>query len=143
MTKSQFDSKDDALEAQQQLLEDSLPLVFVAYDDGLAAGMKHPVVFLLDCDDAIGSQIARSWLGDDAVDDAIAALAAESAEEQTPVYTVAFPLVQCRRETPKVFPYLSPALDEKPPRDGFLAICVTAGGASIFTAPHSARPAAP
>lgn len=135
---------DASQAAQEQLIEDSLPLVFQAYDDARERRIKNPVVFLLDCEDEIGGQIARSWVGDEAVDDAIAEQQIEfqeqAVESSTTVFAVAFSYRQCLDEVPAVFPYLAPAFDKNPPADGFYAISVTAGGASIFTAPWSARP---
>jgi uncharacterized protein (DUF1684 family) len=130
-------SPDDevALEAQQWLLETSLPLAFSAYDEGLAARMRDPVVFLLDCEDAVGNEIARSWLGDQIVEDAISD---RDEDSETTVFAYAFPFAKCRTEVPAVFPYLQPAFD-CPPADGFLAISVTAGGASALTVPFDAR----
>jgi hypothetical protein len=137
---------DDYLEVQQELLEVSLQLVFEAYDDACRRHVRDPVVFLLDCEDEVGGQIARSWLGDDAVDDAISEQHGGNAfpdcgkDEQTTVFAMAFPFKECRRELPAIFPYLSSALDQSPSQDGFYVISVAAGGASIFTSPHSARP---
>ena len=134
-------TEEETLEAQQLLLESSLKLAFGAYDEALAAGLRDPVVFLLDCEDAIGGEIARSWLGEETVADAINDRAASANEElaETTVFAHAFPFAQCRTEIPAVFPYLSPAL-ETPPVDGFLAIAVTSGGASALTVPFTARP---
>jgi hypothetical protein len=128
---------EEALEAQQLLLESSLELAFSAYDEALKSKMRDPVVFLLDCEDAIGGEIARSWLGEEAVADAIADHDDEVTE--TTVFAHAFPFAQCRTEVPAVFPYLRPVL-EAPPVDGFLSISVTSGGASALTVPFTARP---
>jgi hypothetical protein len=135
------DSTDesDALEAQQLLLESSLELAFSAYDEALRARLRDPVVFLLDCEDEIGGEIARSWLGDEIIADAIADRAASDKEAETTVFAHAFPFAKCQTEVPAVFPYLSPAL-KTPPVDGFLAISVTSGGASALTVPFDARP---
>ena len=131
---------EDPLEAQQLLLESSLELAFSAYDEALKAKLRDPVVFLLDCEDAIGGEIARSWLGEEAVADAIADHAGSDDDEaETTVFAHAFPFAKCRTEVPAVFPYLRPAL-EAPPVDGFLAISVTSGGASALTVPFTARP---
>jgi hypothetical protein len=127
---------DVTLEAQQWLLESSLPLAFSAYDEAVAAKQRDPVVFVLDCEDDLGSEIARSWLGDEAVEDAIAD---REDEAETTVFAHAFPFAKCRTEVPAVFPYLQPAF-HFPPADGFLAISVTAGGASALTVPFDARP---
>ncbi len=131
----------DPLEVQQLLLESSLELAFSAYDEALAAKLRDPVVFLLDCEDAIGGEIARSWLGEEIVADAIADRAGSADEElaETTVFAYAFPFAECRTEVPAVFPYLRPAL-ETPPVGGFLAIAVTCGGASALTVPFDARP---
>ena len=129
----------DSLEAQQWLLESSLALAFDAYDEAIQAKQRDPVVFVLDCEDAIGGEIARSWLGEELIADAIADRALEDEESETTVFAHAFPFAQCRTEVPAVFPYLKPAF-ERPPADGFLAISVTAGGASALTVPFTARP---
>jgi hypothetical protein len=130
---------DAALEAQQSLLETSLPLVFEAYDDAVQRNMKEPVVLLLDCEDDIGGEIARGWLGDETVEDAILHESAErESDDETTVFALAFSLAECRREIPPVFPYLEPAL--QPPASGFLAVSVTAGGASVLIVPDDARP---
>jgi hypothetical protein len=135
------DDQDAALEAQQMLLETSLPLAFEAYDDAIKRKLKDPVVLLLDCEDQIGGEIARTWLGDEAVEDAIAHNAAsDPSADETTVFAYAFSLEECRREIPPVFPYLAPALNGPPDPRGFWAISVTAGGASILTVPPDARP---
>jgi hypothetical protein len=130
---------EEALEAQQALLETSLPLVFEVYDDAIKRKVKEPVVLLLDCEDEIGGEIARSWLGDDSVEDAIFHEAADrESDDETTVFAIAFPLAECRREIPRVFPYLEPALNA--PANGFLAVSVTAGGASVLIVPPDAHP---
>jgi hypothetical protein len=129
----------DALEAQQWLLESSLPLAFDAYDEAVRAKQRDPVVFILDCEDAIGGEIARSWLGEQVIADAIADRSLEDDESETTVFAHAFPLAKCRTEVPAVFPYLT-GVFERAPADGFLAISVTAGGASALTVPFEARP---
>jgi hypothetical protein len=135
---SKDDASEEALEAQQWLLESSLALAFDAYDEAVAANARDPVVFILDCEDAVGSEIARSWLGEQAIADAIADRALEDEESETTVFAHAFPFAKCRTEVPAVFPYLAPVF-ERPPADGFLAISVTAGGASALTVPFDAR----
>lgn len=132
-------AEDDALEAQQWLLESSLPLAFDAYDMAIRDKQRDPVVMVLDCEDEIGGEIARSWLGEEAVDYAIAHRLATEEEAETTVFAHAFPLAKCRAEISEVFPYLRSALDSAP-TDGFLAIAVTAGGASALTVPFDARP---
>ena len=124
-----------ALDAQQALLEDSLPLVGEVYQAAVADKLAQPVVILLDCEDEIGGQIARSWLGS-AVDDAIAENS--DSEDSTTVYARAFAMDECRQQVPAVFPYLQPVFDVDYPEDGVLAISVTAGGASALTVPFDA-----
>jgi hypothetical protein len=132
---------EEALEAQQTLLETSLPLAFETYDDAVSRNVDDPVVLVLDCEDEIGGAIARSWLGDEAVDDAISYQAAsDPAGDATTVFAYAFSLEECRREIPPVFPYLAPALEAPPAPGGFWAIAVTSGGASLLTVPLDARP---
>ena len=128
-----------SLEAQQSMLESALDVVFDAHDQAVNDKIDQPVVFLLDCEDEIGRQIADAWLGAEAVSDAIAEQQADDAADVTTVFARAFSFAECRTEVPDVFPYLAPVFDMEPPRDGFLAIAVTAGGASAFTVPDSAR----
>ena len=134
-------SSDDAaaLDAQQQLLEDSLQLVAEIYEESQEDGIDQPVVILLDCEDEIGGQIARSWTGG-AVDDAIAdnKLEGEGGEEMTTVFGQAFAWSDCAEQIPAVFPYLQPMFDGDYPEGGLLAISVTAGGASALTIPPDA-----
>lgn len=126
-----------ALEAQQMLLESSLEEVFRTFDT-VRETMSDPVVFLLDCEDAVGGEIARSWLGDDTVDGAIAEKKVADTFSTT-VFVSAFPFAKCRTEVPAVFDYLGPVFASDPPSDGFLAIAVTSGGASALTVPFEAR----
>jgi hypothetical protein len=135
------DDLNAVLEAQQWLLETSLPLVFEAFDDAVKRRVEEPVVVLLDCEDAIGGEIARSWLGEETVEDAILHQSddVDADSEATTVFAVAFSLEECRTEVPAVFPYLEPAL-QGPPDAGFYAISVTSGGASILIVPPDARP---
>ena len=129
---------DDAelLEAQQELLEASLPLVFTAYEDAVASGKSPAVVILLDCEDEIGGVIACSWLGEEAVEEALGQQDADS----TAVFAYGFSFVDCAAEIPAVFPYLTPVFEQSPPDDGFLAVVVAYGGASALTVPFSANP---
>ncbi|MCA9258499.1 MAG: hypothetical protein KDA61_04835 [Planctomycetales bacterium] len=128
-------SDDDALEAQQWLLENSLPAAVAAYRDALSQGIACPVVYVVDCEDEVGGKIVRSWLGDEAVDDAIADQELQREhEEETTVFAWAFDWDEAAGETAAMFPYLEPAFEERPD-DGFLAISVAAGGASALTVP--------
>ena len=131
------------MEARQALVEAALPELFQAYDAAVAAEMKTPVVFLIDCEDPIGSEIARAWEGDDAVDAAILANAegagADSAEKITTTLARAYSFDESRQEVPQLFPYLGDSFAQ-PPRDGFLIVVVSNNGAATLTAPPSARP---
>lgn len=152
-------SGDEArdMEAKETLIESSLAQVFAEYDYAKKRGMQDPVVFLVDCEDEIGSPMARGWEGDESVDAAIMENAAEADDENgdgaeqgtdseaadercITALARAFSLADCRREVPGVFPYLAPTFQSSPPEQGFLAVVVTAGGAATFTVPHSARP---
>ena len=129
-----------ASQAQQELLESCLDLVFDTFDEGLSDNVIDPVIFVVDCEDKIGEQIASGWLGTEAVRDAVAEQQLlEGSDETTTAYARAVSLAECRREIPIVFPYLAPVFFGDPPATGFLAIAVTAGGASVFTVPLSAR----
>ncbi len=140
------DKESAATEAalqQQNLLESSLPAAFTAYDTAKEQGMSAPVVFLLDCEDEIGGEIACGWLGNQAVSDAIEQRQLEAAhaeaDEEVTVFAYAFPLKQCCEEVPKLFPYLATVFASELPEDGFLVIVVTAGGASALTVPFECR----
>ncbi len=126
---------DDPLEQQQALAESSLPLLFETYDQAIEKGVKSPVVILVDCEDEIGGQIARAWLGDETVDDAIA----NTTTDDTTVFARAESWKQCKQEVPQTFEYLAPVFENGPPGDGFLAVSITAGGASALTVPMDAR----
>jgi hypothetical protein len=136
--------EDDPLELQQSLVESALPLVFEAYDEAIEDGVAAPIVVLVDCEDELGGAIARGWLGDDAIDDAIAAqAAADSAPNESDPTTVlarAIAWDEARGELAAAFPYLKPILDGKLPADGVFVVGITAGGASALTAPWDARP---
>ncbi len=128
--------------AQQELLESCLEVVFDAYDEAIDDEMIDPVVFVIDCEDEIGEQIAHAWLGESTVRDAVAEQQLnDPGSDRTTVFAYAFPFVDSRREVPVVFEYLAPVFEQSPPPDGFLAIAVTAGGAAAFTVPHAARDA--
>lgn len=141
MSMNEAFNEDQILEIQQDLLESSLELAFSTYDNALKSGMKNPVVFVLDCEDAVGREIADQWLGREAVDEAIEQqqLLSETEDPQTTVFAYAFPYKTCCTEVPAVFDYLAPVFESDPPADGFLAIAVTCGGASALTVPHSVR----
>ena len=114
------------MEGRQALVEASLSELFDAYDAAIAEGVNAPVVFLIDCEDPIGSEIARAWEGDDAVDAAILANAedsggVDSAEKITTTLARAYSFDESRREVPQLFPYLSGSFAQ-PPRDGFLIV---------------------
>ena len=140
---------DPALEAQQLLAESSLESIFEAYDEAVVDGFERPVILLIDCEDELGAQIARAWLGDETVDEAIAVQAAaaeesgddtDDEEQPTTVFVAAFTLQHCQVEVPKVFPYLSEVFENPPSADeGVLIVSVTSGGASALTAPMDAR----
>ncbi len=129
-----------ALDAQQALLEDSLELVFDVYDAALDDGLSDPVVILLDCEDPIGGEIARAWLGQEVVDEAIQEQrSADPSGELTTIFAHAFLWAECAEEVPAVFPYLTPVFAATLPADEFLAISVTSGGASALAVPLAAR----
>ena len=126
-----------AIEEQQNLVESSLPAVFEAYDAALEEKIPQPVVMVIDCLDEFGGQIAVAWVGEEAVEEAIAE---RDPEDDTVVFAAAFSWEDCRREVPEFFPYLAPIFEGAPPVDGVLVVSVTSGGASALTAPFDARP---
>lgn len=141
---SSGDEAED-MAAKEALIESSLAQVFAEYDFATKRKLRDPVVFLVDCEDAVGGPMARGWEGDEAVDAAIqenreAADETSDAERCITTLARAFKLADCRREIPQYFPELMPTFENPPPADGFLAVVVTAGGAATFTVPHSARP---
>ena len=139
--------EEEALEAQQDLVEQSLDLVFTTYDEAISAKVESPVVLVVDCQDQLGGQIAQGWLGEEAVYEAIllhqSEQEGEDQEEPFPDTPVAFARAlawkECRDELVGAFPYLAEVLQATPPEDGVLVISITAGGASALTAPFSAR----
>ncbi len=136
------DSAKD-MDGREALIEDCLESLFVAFDSGTAEGFLSPVVMLVDCEDAVGAPIARSWEGNDAVDAAIMANAKDAEElDNIPatilIRTVSF--VDGEQELPKWFPYLHESFSQGPPVDGFYVVVISFGGAGIFTVPMSARP---
>lgn len=129
-----------AMQAQQELVESCVEMMFEVLDSAHEEKVEDPVVYLIDCEDEIGRQIVSAWIGDEAVDNAIAQRKREQPEdERTTVFSQAFTLVESRREVPEVFPYLADAFDEGAPDDAFMVVAITAGGASVFTVPLSAR----
>ncbi|MEO1496885.1 MAG: hypothetical protein AAFV43_07015 [Planctomycetota bacterium] len=131
-----------ALEAQQTLVESSLELVRTTYRESLDEGVKRPVVVLVDCEDDLGGQVARGWLGDEEIDDAIALQHADNEADHdadagvdTTVFARALPWNEAAGDLREAFPYLAPALDTPPSDDGVFVISITAGGASALTAP--------
>ena len=135
-------NEETALSVQEELLENCLPLVFQAFDSACEAKIRNPVVFLLDCEDPLGGEIAKGWLGEQVVQEAIEdfhSTTHEDSQGTTTVFAHAFSWEESQREVPGVFPYLGPVFSEGPPADGFLAITVAAGGASAFTVPSAAR----
>jgi hypothetical protein len=127
------------MEGRQSLVEHCLPALFDAYDQAQTDGILDPVIFLIDCEDPIGGEIARQWEGDDGVDVAILANADDSpadSEGEGPTTTLvrAFPFADCQHDIPEVFPYLSGSF-AAPPSEGFLIVVVSFGGAATLNAP--------
>jgi hypothetical protein len=143
MSADSEDARDEmqlALDEQQALAESSLPLLFEAYDDALDSEVERPVVILLDCEDEIGGEIARAWLGADEVDEAISdRVASSDSEDSTTVYARAFSWDDCQAEIPEVFPYLAEVFETDSPDNTFLTISVTSGGASALHVPLELR----
>lgn len=134
------DANEIAQEEQQALAESSLPLLFEAYDDALDSDVERPVVILLDCEDEIGGEIARAWLGSDEVDEAISdRVTSADSEDSTTVYAQAFAWEDCQVEIPEVFPYLAEIFETDSPENTFLTISVTSGGASALHVPLELR----
>ncbi len=135
---------------REHLVESNFKQVLDGYQAAIKGGEKNPVVFLLDCEDPIGGEIARAWEGDEAVDEAILdaqheqpsgdaaseeGSSQESTETRTTILVRAFPFADCREEIPEVFPYLAESFQEEPAAGNFLVIVVAAEGAATFTAP--------
>ncbi|MBN1852668.1 MAG: hypothetical protein JW829_08085 [Pirellulales bacterium] len=120
----------------EALIESSLPLLFATRTEALDHGLHDPVLFLVDCEDPMGGEMARAWVGDDAVDDAvILESASRENDDTTTVLARAVPWTQCQKEVPGTFPYLAAVFEKKPDQDGFLVISVTNAGAAAFTVP--------
>lgn len=138
---SEPETDDETLDAHQLLVESALPIVFETYDEAVAEEVVSPLIVLVDCEDELGGQIARGWLGDEVVDDAIAAEAPgeETEMQQTTVFARAIAWAEAQPDLVEAFPYLEPALETGPPEDGVFVVGITEGGASAFTAPWDAR----
>jgi len=123
------------MQRRQELADSRLEQIFSEHDGALDHGVVEPVVFLIDCEDEIGSEIARQWAGDEAVDRALA-------EHRWSVTTLASAVsfAECREEVPQLFPYLADSFDH-PPEEGFLAIVIASGGAASFVVPFDAQEA--
>jgi hypothetical protein len=138
-------NRSDEFDPLEALVEASLPLIFQMYDAATKEPLREPVVLLIDCEDAMGREIAEAWLGKETVDDAVLAVEAErdtatvDESDFTTVFARAMPLAACRKEVPAVFPYLSAGFDALPP-DAILVMAVSAGGAATFMVPFASRP---
>ena len=136
------ESSDDVFDEMEALVESSLPLVFSTYDEAIRQRIRGPVILLVDCEDALGREIAEAWVGREAVEDAVLTVQAEQpddADEVTTVLARPMSLAACRHEVPSVFPYLAEAF-KQPPSGAILVMIVAGGGAATFTVPLSERP---
>ena len=102
------ENQDLDMEAREQLVEDCLLRLQDAHEEALQAGISDPVVFLIDCEDSVGTTIARNWEGDDAVDSAILANAEcehdGGRETIATVLTRAVSFQESQRDVPGLFP---------------------------------------
>ena len=128
-------------ETHEAMVESSLSLLFATYDEAIQSGVDDPVLFLVDCEDVIGGEIARAWAGDEAVEDAVVLERAkrDAENDATTVLARAVPWADCRQEVPAVFPYLAAVFENEPETGGFLVLSVTDGGAAVFTVPLERR----
>ena len=151
-----------AMAARENLVENNFDEIVAGYQAACKQGEADPVVFLVDCEDPIGSQIARAWEGDDTVDEAILDArhsdiplegdasvegkvstpdessdhgARGDSEERTTILVRTFPFADSCEEVPGVFPYLADSFRQAPSADQFLIVVVAAEGAATFTAP--------
>jgi len=135
------ENQDLDMEAREQLVEDCLSRLQDAHEEALQAGISDPVVFLIDCEDSVGTTIARNWEGDDAVDSAILANAEcehdGGRETIATVLTRAVSFQESQRDVPGLFPYLAISFEQHPPKGQFLVIVVASGGSATFFAPFS------
>lgn len=139
----------DAMTLREHLIEGNFDEAVAGYNHARQQGEADPVVFLVDCEDSIGAEIARAWEGDEAVNDAIldarhggpvgegdsSKEAAAEAEQRTAILVRTFPFADCRQEVPNVFPYLADSFRQPPAAGTFLVVVVAADGAATFTAP--------
>ena len=134
---------ENDMDGREDLVEHCLDRLFAAYDLGRGEGFSNPVIFLVDCEDAIGAVVARGWEGDEVVDAAILANA-DSAKNQQEVPTTvlirAASFADSQREVPQWFPYLEEFFLRRPPNDTFCVVAIAFGGAATFTVPLSSRP---
>lgn len=132
------------MDGREALVEACLDRLFAAFDSGVVEGIVEPVVLLVDCEDSVGTPIARTWEGDDAVDAAIMANANDAEREEQNelattilIRTVSF--IDSQRELPKLFDYLQDSFSHGPAVGGFYVVVISFGGAGIFTVPMTAR----
>ena len=132
------------MDGREALVEACLDRLFAAFDSGVVEGIVEPVVLLVDCEDSVGTPIARTWEGDDAVDAAIMANANDAEREERNelattilIRTVSF--IDSQRELPKLFDYLQDSFSHGPAVGGFYVVVISFGGAGIFTVPMTAR----
>ena len=128
------------MEGRGQFVEDCLGRLVDAYESACREGVSNPIVFLIDCEDAVGATIARAWEGDDAVDSAILANAGDGRDEEEKIATVltrAFAFKESRQEVSSLFPYLTISFEQTPPEGHFMAVVVAYGGGATFFIPFS------
>lgn len=134
------ESLNQALEQQQDLVEANLPTVFTAYDEAKTEEINEPLILLVDCEDELGGQIARGWLGDEQVDNAISIEnQSKESESLTTLFALPTEWQESREELSESFPYLAEFFEGDYPKDGLLVLSITAGGASGLGVPFDAR----
>ena len=133
------------MDGREALVEACLDRLFAAFDSGVVDGIVEPVVLLVDCEDSVGTPIARTWEGDDAVDAAIMANANDAEREErnelaTTILIRTVSLIDSPRDLPKLFHYLQDSFSHGPSVGGFYVVVISFGGAGVFTVPMTARP---
>jgi len=130
------------MDGREALADECIERVLQAHREAGKENVLEPVVFLIDCEDPIGSELARAWEGDDAVDGAILAGAEQSDDARDDSWAIttlvrAVGFAECRREVVELFPYLAASFEAPPPAGQILIVVVAYGGAGTFTAARS------
>lgn len=117
-------------QARSHLAESNFDKMCSVYQRAAAHGAESFVVLVLDCADVLGNQLARLCLGHDRIEAELSARDGGSQPGATMTLVIPTDYEATREGLLATFPELE--ADFTPPApDNFLAVIVTAGGASV------------